>query len=440
MIVRRIYANLGLLIGGKAGAGLISLGYLLIAARALGPRDYGALVLMHGYVTAVAGIIEFPGWHAIVRYGAQAIEERDEGRLVRLLRFAGGIEILGGCASILSAAALAPLIGPHLGWPPEAQAFALPYAFAVLGTIRATPAGYLQLRGRFDLLGVHNMVAPLVRLAGAVAAAFAGSGLRGFLFAWLVAALAEWSVMWALGIRAARRDILAHRLLGPPTGCRSENPGLLRFMLAANADVTFSELSGRLVPLVVGWVLGPASAGLYAIAQRATVIFQQPAQILGQAAYREFAAMLASGGEGRVLLRAVAHSAGLAMLAGVPVVVIALFAGGPVARLLGGPAYAAAAGLIGILSVARFILLAAPPASAALTALGHPTWSVTANVGSSLLLLAPLPILLHADGVAGAGLQAVAQAAASTLFLWLLLHRALVRLNAPSLPMREAGT
>jgi len=124
----------------------------------------------------------------------------------------------------------------------------------------------------------------------------------------------------------------------------------------------------------------------------------------------------------------------------VPVVVIALFAGGPVARLLGGPAYAAAAGLIGILSVARFILLAAPPASAALTALGHPTWSVTANVGSSLLLLAPLPILLHADGVAGAGLQAVAQAAASTLFLWLLLHRALVRLNAPSLPMREAGT
>ena len=69
-VVRRIYGNLGRLLGGKAGAGVISLAYLAIGARALGRDDYGVLILVHTYVMTVAGIIEFPGWHAVVRYGA----------------------------------------------------------------------------------------------------------------------------------------------------------------------------------------------------------------------------------------------------------------------------------------------------------------------------------------------------------------------------------
>ena len=68
--VRRIFASLGLVLGGKAGAGIMSLGYLLLATRYLGPKDYGVLVLVHAYVTTVCVVIEFPSWQAIVRYGA----------------------------------------------------------------------------------------------------------------------------------------------------------------------------------------------------------------------------------------------------------------------------------------------------------------------------------------------------------------------------------
>lgn len=66
-IVRRIYSNLGLLLGGKAAAGLISLIYIAIAARVLGPADYGVLVLINYYAMLVGGLVAFPGWHAIVR-------------------------------------------------------------------------------------------------------------------------------------------------------------------------------------------------------------------------------------------------------------------------------------------------------------------------------------------------------------------------------------
>ena len=72
--VLRIYQNLGLLLGGKAAAGLISLIYVVAAARILGPEQYGVLVLVNYFAMLVGGLVAFPGWHAIVRYGVRPAE------------------------------------------------------------------------------------------------------------------------------------------------------------------------------------------------------------------------------------------------------------------------------------------------------------------------------------------------------------------------------
>ena len=423
-LVARIYGNLARLLGGKAASAILSLAYMVVATRALGPVDYGVLVLVHGFAMTVGGIVQFPGWHAIVRYGAQALAEDDHPRMLRLLRFAGVVEGAGGIASVLAAAILAPLIGPTLGWSPTAIAFALPYSLAVLASIRATPAGYLQLLGRFDLLGLHNIVSPAVRLIGAALAAWAGLGLKGFLIAWLIAALAEWAVMWALGIVAVRRTLHDRALLGSARGVIAENPGLWRFMLAANADVTLTELAARIAPLFVGWILGPAAAGLYAVAQRATVVIQQPAQIMGQAAYAELARLVAAGGSGAALRGALLRCAGVALAAAAPVLLILALFGRQVAVMLGGHAFAGAANLILLLAIARTAWLVAPPASSTLTALGRPTLSVAANLIINLGLLPLLPLMMLAFGLAGAGWHAILQGAgASALLLMMVLHQ-----------------
>lgn len=422
-IVGRIYGNLGRLLGGKAAAALLSLGYLAIAARALGPADYGVLVLMHTYVMTVGGIVEFPGWHAVVRYGAQALAAGDRPRLTRLLAFAALVEAAAGVLAVAVAAGLAPLLGPRLGWSAAAVAFAGPYSLAVLASIRATPAGYLQLTGRFGLLGAHNAVAPLVRLAGAALAAASGAGLKGFLVAWLIAALAEWSVMWALGLWAARRQLAAAHLAAGLRTVPHENPGLWRFMLAANADVTASELAARAAPLAVGWMLGPAAAGLYAVAQRATVVLSQPAQVFGQAAYSELARLAADGDRGRRIRAALVPAIGMALAGAAVVCVLVMFFGRDLAALLAGDAFAGAAGVMLALTAGRALMIAAPPMSAALTALGRPGLSVQANLVSGLALLVLLPPLLRNAGLAGAGALAIAQAATAVGLLAVHLWR-----------------
>lgn len=419
----RIFKDMGLVLGGKAGAGIVSLVYLVIAARALGPHDYGLLVLVHGYVTAVCGIVEFPAWQAIVRYGAEAHEQGASNRLVRLLRFGALVELSGGVVAIMAAMVLAPLVGPHLGWPPETVAFAIPYSFAVLGSVRSAPAGYLQLIGRFDLIGLHNLAQPLVRLVGAVLAWAMGWGLKGFLAAWLVAALAEFAVLWAMGLWCAYRW-LGGALFRPERGsAAADNAGIWRFLIASNADVTLSELAGRIAPLIVGWVLGPAMAGLFAVAQRATVIIAQPAQILGNTAYAQLARMVAAGQGGAPLRRTLARVVGIALLAAAPVVIVVALFPTPIVTLLAGDAFRAAGGLMVILVGARMIAIVGPPCSAALSAMGHPALSMSANLFASLVFLPILPWMLHHGGLAGAGAQAVGQAILASALLAGLVWR-----------------
>ena len=239
--VGRIYGNLAKILGGKATAGIISLGFLALASRTLGPTEFGVLMLVHGYANTVGGLAGLPGWQAVVRYGALALAAGDLHRLTRLLRLVAVVEGVGAVLAVVAAAALAPILGPHLGWSPEVVAFALPYSLAVMAQMRMTPLGYLQLEGRFDLIAFHHLVSPLCRLVGVFAAVALHAGIVGFLTVWLISTIVEMLVTWGLGLWIASRRLPGHRIIGPVRGAVAENPGFWKFLVGAKADVTLTE-------------------------------------------------------------------------------------------------------------------------------------------------------------------------------------------------------
>lgn len=406
--VRLVLANLGHLLGGKAAAGLISLVYLVLVTHRLGAADYGVLVLVNAYAVLIGSLLAFSGFHGVVRYGGIALEAGDRAGFARIVRFMAVVEIGCGAVGILVAAIVAPLIGPRLGWSPDTTRIATFYGLAVIATVRATPQGLLQIAGRFDLIGLHQAVSPVIRLVGALGVWLAGGGLIGFIAVWLVAAVAEGLAMWGFGLVAWRRLVDGEPLRGPWRRAARDTDGLGRFILITNFDITVRELAPNLAPLTVGWLLGPAAAGLLALTQRATSLLAQPTVLLSQASYAVLASQV-SRGESAALRHTVWRSAGLALAVALPILLVLAILGDRLLIAFGGSSFGGGTMLLILVAAARTAGLASAPLAAGLTALGLPQRSMAVGLVTSLALYPLLPVMLWLGGADGAGWHALLQ-------------------------------
>src|SRR3546814_13964890 len=84
---------------GKTTQGLFAIVYTALAARALGLEAFGALVLLHGFIMAVADLARFQSWQIVLRYGAPALNAGDTSRFRRVLEFSVLLDLQIGRAS-----------------------------------------------------------------------------------------------------------------------------------------------------------------------------------------------------------------------------------------------------------------------------------------------------------------------------------------------------
>ncbi|MGQ3187026.1 MAG: lipopolysaccharide biosynthesis protein [Blastomonas fulva] len=392
----------------------------------LGVTDYGVLNLVHGFATFMGALIAFSGFHPIVTYGTQALHEQDMARLSRLLAFMTLLECALALIAISTTAAFAYPIGLALGWSSDTIAFAPLYSLAILATVRATPWGLLQIAGRFDLIAAHQAMMPLVRLTGTLLILAAGGGLQAFLIVWLVASVAEGLSMWAIAWWVCRIRGISLVLPGYETlsSAIAENPGILRFLTITNFDQTLREFAPKAIPLIIGWVSGAATAGLYALAIRIAAVLTQPPQLLGQAAYSVIQEQVAAGQIDRAR-RTINRAAWLVLLAGTVVAAIMSIGARQILALVAGPEFLAGAMLLVLVLAARAVAAATPLWSTALTSLERPGSSLQINLACNLLTLPLLPLLLSMAGTEGAGYHALIQAVAFAGLLWFATRQAI---------------
>ena len=426
--LRRIFNNMVHLMSGKAVAGLLSLAYIALAARLLGVSDYGVLNLVHGYAVFIGGVVAFSGFHAVVRYGEQALQNKQHYRLKNLILLMSLVELGMALLAILIAIMLVPWAGRMMEWSAPAIEFGALYSLAIFATVRATPHGLLQLAQRFDLIGAHQAIMPLVRFIGVLGVWIIGGGLHEFLWIWLVSSLAEGLSMWVMGYYVLGRMALEKDNEAPLTlkSVRRDNPGLVSFMAATNVDLTLRDLAPKATPLIIGWILGPVATGLYVLALRATTILYQPAQMLGQAGYSVITKLITAGKYDEAehtIRRSVGITMGLSVLL---VIIFGVFAR-QILEILGGPEFTNGAVLLFLVAIGRAILSGTPVLSAAITALGRPGVSVMANMISNLALLPVLPLLLWWLGTNGAGWHVILQSAVLAVLLGLAFFRAMAK-------------
>lgn len=435
-LLRRMLRNAGTLFGGHAMAGLLALGAVALTARALGTETFGVLMLVHAYAMVVGNLTTFKAWHAVVRYGAICIERDRRAELQSLIGFALLLDLGSGLVAVGLAVVAAPWVGPSLGWPAEAVAAGQWYCLVILFVGTGTSTGILRLFDRFDRLALQRLVAPAVRLVGALAAYGAGGSLTIFLLIWFVAAALDGTTLWALGWRELAQRGFTRGFELRVRGLVRPHPGLWRLVWATNLNSTLGAVSGRLSTLVVGAILGPSGAGLYQVAAQFASALERPVEMLRHTIYPEFARLHAAGDLRRMRQLAV-RSATLTGAAAVPVLLVLSALAEPLLRLTVGPGFVGAADLLVLLIVGLVINAIAFPASSLLIAQGRSEMLLTLNLVIAATYVGLMIVLLGLVGLLGAGIATVVKAAAAVLLIggvagW-SLARSIRSLPAPAL-------
>jgi O-antigen/teichoic acid export membrane protein len=418
---RRLLANTGLLLGGRAVTVVLNLSYLALAARTLGPQPFGVLVLINAFAQLLGEVVKFQSWQTVLQYGAGPLIEGRRGDLQRVVRFTLILDLAGSAAGVIIGVVVSLTLGDLLGWPEGVGGAAAVYALSVAFMVSATPLGLLRLFNRFDILAGHSAVVSLVRLAGCAWAFLAHASMGPLLGIWAAGTVAGFIYLGvAAWLQLRNRGLLeGFSWRGPLT---AGMPGAWPFALATNVNATLDVAFTHAVTLVVGTTLGPAQAGYWRVGRAVAGALAKPARLLIPPLYPELARLRVANREGamtRLALQvgALGGGAGLALLA------VTALAGKPLVVLVLGAAFAPAAKLMIWQVTAAAIGVLAQPLEPMLVTLRRPVAVLKVRAVVSVLFLAAIGPLVSHFGGQGAGAALVAASAAMGLgMLWMFLR------------------
>lgn len=407
---RSLLRNTSYLGVSKIIAAVAGLATFAFAGRGLGVVPFGTLILITSYVKAVDGIAKFQSWQLIVRYGGHGVAHGDPEHFKVATGFAFTLDMLSGIGGMIVGVALLPVLGALVGINSEYLWLAMLYCTLVPIMNSATPDGVLRVLDRFDLLSWGDTVMPISRAVLAAAAFIGHASLPVYVGIWYATDLLGALYFWTFGWRELRRHDLFAGMR--PTLRPTQLPGAWRFAIDVNLAASVQAVWGPIGRLVVGALLGPASAGLFRIASTLADAAQKPADLLGKAFYPEIMRMdLSSSKPWKLMWRGTALIAGVALLA----ILILLTGGKPLMLLLFGKAYLGAYHPLLILMAVPFIGIFTFPFSPMLYALGRSDGPLKAKLLGSGVFFVTIAPCSWAWNITGAAVALVLANAVNAL-------------------------
>jgi len=418
----RVLKNFGVVLRGQGIAAIFTLVATVLMANALSATEFGLVILLHTYVLAVRGFLNFRTYEAIVRFGVPLHENGENKNLKRLFRTTTLIDMSSGIVATLVGIGAASAAGVFLHWDDRMISLATLYSLVMLTTVANTPNGILRLYDRFDALSVFYMVGPAIRITGVSVAWMMDASMYVFISIWAIAYVLENSWLFIRGHLELKKHIKDSIWQG--MGWRGENwretlkttHEFRHFMTVLYWQTNIDLLPKHLSVLLAGSLLGPAAAGMFRLARDFSSILTKPAMMLREVLFPDLTRILHTEAEGFYELgfRAVK----LAGAGGLILVLLSIPSAKPLLGLIG-PEYTQAATVLSLLLLAATFELAGSPLRAAAYAMGKVAPVLRIHLLSILIYLGLFYILAPVMGLPGPGVAACA----GTLLTLLLMLR-----------------
>ena len=392
--MKRVFANMGWLLGGRGFNAVLSLVYLAIAARTLGTEGFGHFALIIALGQAITGFSSFQTWQFIVRWGADPDNPGvDLQRAREATGFAVALDGVSMAVGTLASAVLVLTAPLWLDVPPDLMWLTFWYCVISLMTIRTTPTGMLRLHSEYGRATWAEAVQPVIRAGGAVLAWWLMPDVTGFILAFALSEVGTAIALWIVAARVQPVPLASISLRAIP----ARHKDAWRFVLSTNMSGSLAVAGKQVMILLVGTFGGAYLAGGFRIANQLGVALIALAQTISKAILPE----LVQSRDGAVEIAR--RMANIAAIAGVTAVLTAILFGRPGLALIAGEQFTGFYWAMIILSIAGAVELVGASLESLLISAGKAHVAFLARLFPTILALVMLELAIDWKGAQGAG-------------------------------------
>ena len=427
--MKRLFSNMGWLLGGRGFNAVLSLVYLALATRALGTVGFGHFALIVALGQAITGLANFQTWQFIVRWGANG----DGGSVdPDKAREATGFAIALDMVSVVLGLALAGAVivsAPYwLDVPRELLWLAFGYCAISRAAIRTTPTGILRLHFQYARAAGAEAVQPLIRAIGSVIAFFVMPTVTGFIIAYAAAEIAVAIALWLVAVRVQPVSWSAVSLKALP----SHTKDAWRFVVSTNLSGSLSIAGKQVMILLVGTFGGAALAGGFRVASQLGQALVSLAQTVSKAILPELVHSRKNA------LEIARRMANIAAVGGVIAVVTALVFGRIGLELIAGPEFRVFYWAMVILAIAGAVELVGASLESLLVSSGKAHVAFIVRAVPTVLALLLLDTAIAWNGAKGAAFALLGSSSLAVIgFYVAILNLGQIRLVMD--PEEDAG-
>lgn len=391
--MKRVFANMGWLLGGRGFNAVLSLVYLAIAARTLGTVGFGHFALIVALGQAITGIANFQTWQFIVRWGASGDGGSvDPEKAREATGFAVALDLVSVVLGVVLVGAMILSAPFWLQVPADLLGVAFAYCAVSLAAIRTTPTGILRLHFRYASAAGAEAVQPVVRAVGAgLALAFMPS-VTGFVLAFAASEVAVAAALWIVAMRVQPVDPAAISLKAIP----ARHKDAWRFVVSTNLSGSLSVAGKQVMILLVGTFGGAALAGGFRVASQLGQALVSLAQTVSKAILPE---LVHSRKNALDIARRMAN---IAAVGGVIAVLTALVFGRMGLELIAGEEFGVFYWAMVILAIAGAVELVGASLESLLVSAGKAHISFIVRAVPTVLALVLLDVAIDWNGAKGA--------------------------------------
>jgi O-antigen/teichoic acid export membrane protein len=260
-----------------------------LSVKALGAELFGILVIIQTYVLIVDTIVKFNSWQALIKFGAEAFENKQVDEFKGFVKQASLLDVGSSVLGTIIAVSFAYIIGKWLHWDIKIVPMAMLYSIVILFNLSGAPTGILRLYNRFKLLAIQKTVSSGVKLVATLIAFLLTKNLWVYIIIWVLTDIIGNIFLLILGYYVLHKNGIRAWWKCPVSNFKR----FFTFTFWTNITSTLDIPVKQLDVFVVSAVIGFEGVAIYKILKEIAKVIGQVGDPIYQAAYPEFASMIA---------------------------------------------------------------------------------------------------------------------------------------------------